>query len=43
MDVKKEPVSQDSDMKQAKRDVSQTLADMQAHASLKFTIPWLQL
>ena len=54
MDVKKEPVlpvSQDSECeimevvdltKQAKRDVSQTLAEMQAHVSLKFTIPWLQ-
>ena len=42
MDVKKEPVSQDSEceiievvdlMKQAKRDVDQTLAEMQAHVS----------
>ena len=55
MDVKIEPVSpgsQDSKceiievvdlMKQAKRDVSQTLAEMQAHVSLKFAILWLQL
>ena len=50
MDVKKElvsPVSQDSECeiievvdlkKQAKRDVGQTPAEMQAHVSLKFTI-----
>ena len=46
MDVKKEPVLQDSEcdiievvnlIEQAKRDVSQTLAEMQAHISLKFT------
>ena len=55
MDVKNEPlspVSQDSECeiievvdltKQAKRNVSQTLANMQAHVSLKCTIPWLQL
>ena len=52
MDAKKEPVLQDSEseiievvdpMKQAKRYVSQTLAEMQAHVSLKFTINWLQL
>ena len=30
-------------IKQAKGDVSQTLAEMQAHVSLKFTIPWIQL
>ena len=51
MDVKREPVLQDSECeievvdlaKQAKRDVGQTLAEMQADVSLKFTIPWLQL
>ena len=47
MDVKKEPVPQDSESEiievvdlteQAKRDVGQTLAEMQAQVSLKFTI-----
>ena len=46
MDVKQEPVPQDSEcdiievvdlMEQAKRDVDQTLDEMQAHVSLKFT------
>ena len=54
MDVKKEPVLLEQDsgceiieavnlMQQAIRDVSQTLAEIQAHVSLKFTIHWLQL
>ena len=49
MDVKKEPVSQEKDseceiievvdlMAQVKKDAGQTMAELKAHVSLKFTI-----
>ena len=54
MDVKKEPVSQEEDseceiievvdlMVQVKKDAGQTIGELKAHVSLKFTIHWLQL
>ena len=54
MDVKKEPVSQEEDSeckiievidlnKQVQKDAGQTIVELQAHVSLKFTIRWLQL
>ena len=54
MDIKKEPVSQEKDSaceiievvdltKQVQKDAGQTIVELKAHVSLKFTICWLQL
>ena len=54
MDIKKEPVSQEEDSeckiievvdltKQVQKDAGQTIVELKAHVSLKFTIRWLQL
>ena len=52
MDIKKEPVSQEEDSeceiievvdltKQVQKDAGQTIVELKAHVSLKFTIHWL--